>query len=93
MANSELAAPGLFCYICVVKLLIILTMDKFVKIKPSMSKEVWLNVANIVSIKETSNGFELRTNEVREGKSEVYSVEGSLSDFFKTLGIKALSFE
>lgn len=68
-------------------------MDKFVKIKPSASPEVWLNVANIVSVKETANGFVIRTNEGIEGNSKTYSITGSLSDFFKTLGIKALSWE
>lgn len=65
----------------------------FVRVRPSQGSEVWLNVTNIVSIKETENGFNFYTNEVHEGNHKHYSVKGSLSDFFKTLGINPLSFE
>lgn len=68
-------------------------MDKFVRVKAASTGEIWLNIANIVAIKEVNNVLEIHTNEVRDGNAKRYSVKGSLSEFFETVGVKPLSFE
>lgn len=66
--------------------------NQFVKVKLSPSGEVWINVANIVSIRDNGSSFTIYTNSVSGSDVRSYSVKGSVEDFFKTLGLKAESF-
>lgn len=67
--------------------------NQFVKVQIAPSGEVWLNVANIVSIRDNGSTFTVYTNSTNGSDVRFYSVKGSVEDFFKTLGIEAGSFE
>ncbi len=68
-------------------------INQFIKVQLSPSGEIWLNVANIVSIRDNGNTFTVYTNSTNGSDVRYYSVKGSVKDFLTTLGIKAGSFE
>lgn len=67
--------------------------NQFVKVKLSPQGEIWLNVSNIVSIRDNGDTFTVYTNSVNKSDVRFYLVKGSVEDFIKTIGFEAKSFE
>lgn len=69
---------------------------QFVKVTTNLKNVAWLNVSNIVEVKKSSlAGYIAITvnSNCSDGSSDVYTVRGSVEDFFATLGIKPASLE
>lgn len=66
--------------------------NQFVKVELAPQGEIWLNVANIVSIRDNGGSFTVYTNSVNKSDARFYSVKGSVEDFLKTIGLKPESF-
>lgn len=67
--------------------------NQFVKVQLSPAGEIWLNVDNIVSIRDNGETFTVYTNSVNKSDVRFYSVKGSVEDFIRTIGFEAKSFE
>ncbi len=67
--------------------------NQFVKVQLSPASEIWLNVDNIVSIRDNGETFTVYTNSVNKSDVRFYSVNGSVEDFIRTIGFEAKSFE
>ncbi len=70
--------------------------NQFIKVTTYYGEAVWLNVENIVSIKESDelqDTFIILTNTTDEtGKGKHYEVQGSPEVFFDAFGLTVSSF-